>query len=142
MISTAADNAGKQKTSHNMATHPGLAEQSDGNMMPGGFLLLLLLLLLASSLSIAIDLLKDLFTRTNGERSGLVTCFEVMNEDPLPPITATQCRDPDAAQQIRNAAATAGRERRLMKAKRQRAVLAAAVKDYRMAQEVLALTAP
>ena len=57
-----------------------------------------------------------------------------MNEDPLPPISATQCRDPDAAQRIRDAAA-AGRERRLMEAKRQRAVLAAAVKDYRMAQE-------
>ena len=57
-----------------------------------------------------------------------------MNEDPLPPFPATQCRDPDAVQRIRDTAATE-RERRLMEAQRQRAALAAVVKDYRMAQE-------
>ena len=49
MMSTAADDAGKLENSHNVATHPGLVEQSYGNMVPGGILLLLLLLLLACS---------------------------------------------------------------------------------------------
>ena len=63
-----------------------------------------------------------------------VTCFELMNADHVFPIPVTQCRDPDAAQRICDAAA-AGCERRLIEAKRQRDVLAAAVKEYRMAQE-------
>ena len=63
-----------------------------------------------------------------------MTLFGLMNKDPLPVIPATECRNPDAVLRIRDVAA-AGRERCLIEAKRQRAVLVAAVKDYRMALE-------
>ena len=134
MMSTAADKVGKLKNSRDVATHPGLAEQSHGNVMHGGILLLVLLLLLACSLPRAMELLRDWLKHSPGVRPARMTLSEVMNEDPLPLIPATQCRDPNAVQQIPDAAA-AGREQHLMEATRQRAVLTAAVKDYRMARD-------
>ena len=47
MMSRAADNVGKLKNSGAVATHPGLAEQSSGNIMHGGILPFVFLLLLA-----------------------------------------------------------------------------------------------
>ena len=114
MMCTAADNVGKLKNSRDMVTHPCLAEQSYGNIHHGGFLLLVFTLLLACSLPKALEILKRWLTRSHG------------------------CHDLDAVQQTRDtAAAAAERERRLMDDKRQSAVLAAAVKDHRMAREEL-----
>ena len=44
-MSTAAGNAGELKNQQNVATHPGLADKSYGNIMPGSFLLFLVPLL-------------------------------------------------------------------------------------------------
>ena len=134
MTSTAADKVGKLKNQHNVATHSGLAEQSYVNVMHGGILFLVLLLLLAGSLPRAMELFRDWLKHSPGVRPARMTLSEVMNEDTHPLIPATQCCDPDAVQRICDAAA-AGRERRLLEAKRQRGVLAAAVKDYRMARD-------
>ena len=133
MMSTAAGKVEKFKNSRDVTTHRGLAEQSYGNIMHGG-ILLLVFLLLACSVPRVIELLIDWLKHSPRVPLARMTLSEVMNEDARPLIPATQCRDPDAVQWIRDAAA-AKSERRLMEPNSQRALLAAAVKDYRMARE-------